>query len=97
VSTSEVSVTPAAQPFIPRPPKPDDQPPTVGIAPLTGTVLAGVPVTIAVWADHGAHRVWIPADLGLDNKPEVTYTQTMVSLDNVEVKAATVVVAGITP
>ena len=44
-----------------------------------------MPVTITVNADDGAHFVWIPQDLSWEEHPIVTYTQTVISIDNAEV------------
>jgi len=66
---------------------PPDVPPTVGIRPVTATVVAGQPVSVTVTADQGTHW-FIDTEGDPDSKPIVTYTGTTVVLD------ATVVASG---
>ena len=63
------------------PKAPPDIAPSVTIAPVTGRVVAGVPVTVTVVAEPGTHWVWVSADGEWDPEPKVTYTQTRISID----------------
>lgn len=85
MSTRKISVQAATPPFVPGPPVPPGQPPRVGIAPLTGTVVAGVPVAITVGLDPGTMWYW---DVELEewvSRDIVSYTEATLSLDSGQV------------
>jgi hypothetical protein len=66
-------------------PAPPDQPPTVTVVPPTGRVVAGTAASFNVNAFQGVHFFWIPADLSYGEEPIVSYTETHVLVDNVDV------------
>ncbi|WP_030322685.1 neuraminidase-like domain-containing protein [Streptomyces sp. NRRL B-3229] len=61
--------------------------PSVTIAPVTARVVAGVATAVTVNAGRGTHWVWISADLSWNDEPMVTYTETRISIDGVQVLA----------
>ncbi|MDH6222812.1 hypothetical protein M2283_010164 [Streptomyces pseudovenezuelae] len=69
------------------PKAPPEVEPSVTIAPVTARVVAGVATTITVNANEGEHWVWLSGDLSWDSVPKVTYQETRISIDGVQVLA----------
>lgn len=79
------------------PQAPPDIPPSVTVRPPAGRIVAGVPVNITVSADEGTHWVFIPGDDSWEPVPAVSYSETRVSIDGVEVVRDTTGGGGIYP
>ncbi|MER5430166.1 neuraminidase-like domain-containing protein [Streptomyces sp. NPDC002588] len=67
------------------PKAPPEVEPSVSIASVTARVVAGVATSVTVNANEGTHWVWLSGDLSWNPEPKVTYTETRISIDGVEV------------
>ncbi|MGI5461010.1 hypothetical protein ACQEWB_49225 [Streptomyces sp. CA-249302] len=59
--------------------------PSVTIAPITARVVAGVATAVTVNANRGTHWVWLSGDLSWNDEPMVTFQETRISIDGVQV------------
>ncbi|WP_158711559.1 Tc toxin subunit A-related protein [Streptomyces xylophagus] len=59
--------------------------PSVSIAPVTARSVAGVATAVTVNANRGTHWVWLSGDLSWNDEPMVTFQETRISIDGVQV------------